>query len=102
MNGLAGSEQANQEGMDAKEWEDKLREEGFSNLFVWRDGPNAYYPDHTHLSTTAHIILEGEMTLTVNGKTETFKLGERCDVPANTLHSVRMGRQGCRYLIGEK
>ncbi|HKW89097.1 MAG TPA: hypothetical protein VJN21_10100 [Candidatus Acidoferrales bacterium] len=42
------------------------------------------------------------MTLTMNGKAQTFRAGERCDVPADTTHSARMGPQGCRYLIGER
>ena len=88
--------------MDLKEWEKKLREEGFRRTYVWQDGAGAFYPDHTHPMTTAHIILDGEMSVTSEGKTQTFRAGERFDVPANTVHSARMGPGGCRYLIGEK
>ncbi len=88
--------------VNAKEWEKKLREEGFSHIFVWQDGPNAVYPDHTHRGTTAHVILEGEMTVTSQGKTQICKAGDRFDVPAETVHSARMGPVGCRYLVGEK
>jgi hypothetical protein len=42
------------------------------------------------------------MSLTMNGESRTYRLGERCDVPAGAVHSARMGPQGCRYLIGEK
>ncbi len=41
--------------MTENEWEKKLRAEGFHIVYVWRDGPNAFYPDHTHPTTTAHI-----------------------------------------------
>jgi mannose-6-phosphate isomerase-like protein (cupin superfamily) len=51
---------------------------------------------------TAHIILEGEMTLTMAGKSQTFHAGDRCDVPAGAIHSAKMGAHGCRYLIGER
>lgn len=88
--------------MNKENWERKLREEGFSHIFVWQDGPQAFYPDHTHAETTAHIILDGEMTLTVEGKTQTFKVGERIDVPARTVHSAKMGERGCQYIVGEK
>ena len=80
----------------------QLREEGFAHTYVWQDGPNAHYPDHTHAEETAHIVLDGEMSLTVGGKTETYRSGDRCDVPAGTIHSAKMGPQGCRYLIGER
>jgi mannose-6-phosphate isomerase-like protein (cupin superfamily) len=87
---------------DQESLERQLREEGFLHTYVWQDGPNAFYSDHTHPVETAHIILEGEMTLTQRGQTRTYAVGERCDVPAGAVHSARMGPKGCRYLIGEK
>jgi len=88
--------------MDEKELAKQLEGEGFSHTYVWQDGPNASYPDHTHPTDTAHIILSGEMALTMIGRTETYKTGGRCDVPAGAVHSANMGPRGCRYLIGEK
>jgi len=88
--------------MNSNELEKKLRSEGFSHIFTWADGPDAFYPEHTHAGTTAHVILHGEMTLTTGGQTRTFKAGERCDVPARAVHSAKMGPEGCRYIVGEK
>ena len=85
-----------------KSLERQLHVEGFFHTYVWQDGPNAFYPDHTHNVETAHIILDGEMTLTMGGDTRTFGAGERCDVPAGAVHSAKMGSNGCQYLIGEK
>ena len=87
---------------DLKSLERQLHSEGFLHTYVWQDGPNAHYPDHTHAVETAHIILDGEMTLAHGGSTHTYCAGERCDVPADAVHSARMGPHGCRYLIGEK
>ena len=80
----------------------QLGAEGFTHTYVWQDRPNAFYSDHTHAGLTAHIILDGEMTLTCSGQSETFRVGDRCDVPAGAVHSARMGPSGCRYLVGEK
>jgi mannose-6-phosphate isomerase-like protein (cupin superfamily) len=80
----------------------QLESEGFSHTFVWQDGPDAFYPDHTHAELTAHIILDGEMTLTMKGTSQTCRAGDRCDVPAGAVHSAQMGPRGCRYLVGEK
>lgn len=88
--------------MIVKDWEKKLRDEGFGATYVCEDGPNAFYPDHTHSTLTAHIILEGEMTVTSAGTAQACKPGDRFDVPARTVHSACMGPSGCRYLIGEK
>jgi mannose-6-phosphate isomerase-like protein (cupin superfamily) len=87
---------------DLKSLERQLHAEGFLHTYVWQDGPKVFYADHTHASETAHIILDGEMTLTHTGSTQTYGAGERCDVPAGAVHSARMGPLGCRYLIGEK
>jgi mannose-6-phosphate isomerase-like protein (cupin superfamily) len=87
--------------MDEKQLVRTLEQEGFGHTYVWQDGPNASYPDHTHATETAHIILSGEMTLAMDGQSQTYGAGERCDVPAGAVHSARMGPTGCRYLIGE-
>jgi len=82
--------------------EAQLRSEGFHTTYVWEDAPAIFYPPHTHPTETAHIVLEGELTLTVAGTEQTYRPGERCDVPAGAVHSARMGPKGCRYLIGER
>ena len=88
--------------MNEKELEAKLKEEGFAGIFVHTDGPGAYYPDHTHSGITAHIVLDGEITVTSEGKTQTYSTGQRFDVPSGEVHSAKIGPSGCRYMIGEK
>jgi len=88
--------------MNLTQLEEQMRAEGFGHTYIWQDGPHAHYADHTHAAETAHIILEGEMHLTMYGESKTYGAGERCDVPAGAVHSARMGPAGCRYLIGEK
>jgi mannose-6-phosphate isomerase-like protein (cupin superfamily) len=88
--------------MDERKLAQTLQREGFRDTYVWQDAPNAEYPDHTHATETAHIILSGEMTITMNGETRTYGAGERCDVGGSVTHSARMGPRGCRYLIGER
>jgi len=58
----------------------QLREEGFSQTYVW-DGAHTHYGGHTHAVETAYIILSGELTLTMDGESKTYRAGERCDVP---------------------
>lgn len=88
--------------MDEKKLAEQLHQEGFAHTYVWQDAPDAFYPDHTHATETAHIILNGEMTLSMHGSSQLYRVGERCDVPAGAVHSARIGPKGCRYLIGEK
>jgi quercetin dioxygenase-like cupin family protein len=88
--------------LDEEKFKEELRRQGFSRVYVWQDGASTFYPEHTHEGLTAHIILDGEMTLSMRGVTKTYHAGERCDVPAGAVHAARMGPEGCRYLIGEK
>jgi len=46
--------------MDEKSIAAQLQQEGFRHTYVWEDGPNAFYPEHTHDDETSHIILSGE------------------------------------------
>lgn len=83
--------------MNEKALAEQLKKEGFGCTYVWEDGL-----EHTHSRETAHIVLRGEMTLTIPGTCRTYREGERCDVPAGAVHSARIGPKGCRYLIGER
>jgi quercetin dioxygenase-like cupin family protein len=88
--------------MNEAQFRKQLEGEGFETLYVWEDGPGAFYSDHKHLGESAHIILQGEMTLTMQGSSRTYRVGDRVDVPGGAVHSAKMGSMGCRYLIGEK
>jgi mannose-6-phosphate isomerase-like protein (cupin superfamily) len=88
--------------VDFQSIENELRTEGFVHTYIWQDGPHAHYSDHTHATETTHVILDGEMTLTMDGRSVTYRVGDRTDVPAGAVHSARMGPAGCRYLVGER
>jgi quercetin dioxygenase-like cupin family protein len=79
--------------MNIHELEIRLHAEGFQHTYVCEDGPDRHYSDHTHPVETAHIILEGEMTLTMDGRNTIYRASERCDVPAGCMHAARMVRK---------
>lgn len=88
--------------MDLGDAETQLQREGFNNIYVWQDGAEVFYPDHTHEKHTAHIILDGEMKLIIDGQSTTYYAGDRCDIAPGVVHSAIMGPHGCRYVVGEK
>lgn len=88
--------------MTEQEWITRLTNEGFSEIYVQQDGPNKVYDDHEHGLVSAHVILDGEMTVTVDGHSTVYKPGDRFDISAKTVHAASLGPHGCRYLIGEK
>lgn len=48
-----------------------------------------------------HKIIEGEMEVIINGATHKLTPGQRNDVPAGVSHSVKIGDNGCMYIIAE-
>ncbi len=88
--------------MHAKEIMARLQREGFENIISQDDIPDTYYPDHVHAHAITHVIVEGEMIVTIAGKAHTLKKGERFDIPAGAVHSARISAEGCTYIIGER
>lgn len=88
--------------MTEDEAKTQLESEGYSNVSAWLDSPDFSYPAHVHTLTTAHIIIEGEMVLTMEGVEHTLHPGDRFEVPAGMSHVATMGPDGCTYVSGEK
>ncbi len=78
-----------------------LRQEGFKEAYVVDDPPGKIYPPHQHPYRSVHMIIEGEMSITAEGKTEVLHPGSRSDVGANVLHNVTIGPNGCMYIVAE-
>ena len=79
-----------------------LEEEGYENLFLWSDPPNARYDWHTHPFNEVRWVLEGEITLGTEEGTVTLKAGDRLEVPAGTKHWAEVGPDGVTYVCGSK
>jgi hypothetical protein len=60
--------------IDEEEFREQLRRQGFSRVYVWQGAAGAFYPDHTHEGLTAHIILDGEMTLSMRANRKRTEL----------------------------
>lgn len=88
--------------MTEKEAREQLQKDGFRNISVFQDSPNKYYSDHVHMALTAHIILDGQMTLEWDDEKKTFKKGDRFDIEKNDIHNAVMGPEGCTYMTGSK
>jgi quercetin dioxygenase-like cupin family protein len=61
-------------------------------------GPDTEVARHTHPGPESDYVLEGELTLTVDGQPKSFKAGDSFYVPAGTPHAARSGANGARVL----
>ena len=85
--------------VDRKRLIRQLREEGL-DVTEWSDEPDASYPEHAHAAREVRVVLQGTMTLVVNGVTHVLGPGDRLDLAPDEAHSAVIGPGGCTYLAG--
>ena len=87
--------------MDRLAFEAELRREGYQ---VLNGGlkPDFVNPDHSHDFDARVMVLGGEITITRDGKAETFRPGDSCIVPAGCVHAEHVGPEGVAYLAGRR
>ncbi len=64
--------------------------------------PDHVAPDHTHEFDERVMVLGGEITITRDGKPETFRAGDSCMVPSGSVHAEHVGPEGVAYLAGRR
>jgi quercetin dioxygenase-like cupin family protein len=79
----------------------RLEAEGFE-AFVWRDEAGADYQPHAHDHDESLWVIAGEITFGVGGEQYRLCAGDRLMLPRGTIHTARAGRDGARYLIGQR
>ena len=92
----------NETYMTVDQWKKKLQEDGFGELWVHKDPANHTYEEHSHPVDTTHVVLKGEMMVSVVGKAHVVHEGERLDIEKNTPHTATIGSKGCTFLIGAR
>ncbi len=78
-----------------------LEKEGFPYVYEWSDKPGTVYQEHSHQDKVTIFLIEGSIELTINGKTQILKAGDRFNIPPLTPHSAVVGTSGCQYVVGE-
>ncbi|WP_457597513.1 cupin domain-containing protein [Hydrogenimonas sp.] len=67
---------------------DILREEGYFNLFTWRDSAGTRYGIHTHPHHEVRWVLSGRLVIVEEGVELELGPGDRMESEANTPHSA--------------
>ena len=80
----------------------KKLEKEFKKVYVWTDKPNEIYEKHSHPYEFKLIILEGSMKLKAEEESFVLKKGSEINIGKNKEHEAVVGKEGCRYLVGEK
>lgn len=59
---------------------------------------NTVFPEHSHEAEQITLILEGELTFTYGGKTNTLKVGDVIAIPSNVIHSAFTSEKPCKAI----
>lgn len=81
-------------------FESDLRREGFD---ITHGGQKACFTEdqHAHDFDVRIMVLGGEITLTRDGKSTTFKPGDCCEIPEGCQHTTQVGPEGVAYVVGK-
>ena len=61
------------------------------------------YPEHRHPFDEVRMILEGELSMNVNGNQLLLRAGDKIVIPSNTKHSQKVLREAsCETIVANK
>lgn len=60
--------------------------------------PNAELPDHSHPHEQHGTVLEGEITMTIDGEARTLTVGDVYVIPGGVVHKGVAGPDGCKVI----
>ena len=79
----------------------QLESEDFAVVYEWFDKPGVHHPSHTHNGQVSLLISEGSMDVSFGEELKILNSGDRIDIPAQKEHSVKVGANGCKYVVGQ-
>ena len=88
--------------MDGKAFEKELALLGFDEILTRDWPPNHFVDTHTHLFEVRALMLKGELALSCNGKTVTYRAGEIFTLAPRLPHTEQYGPTGATYVVGRR
>ena len=88
--------------MDAAAFEARLKAEGYPEIRTNALEANRHNPEHTHPWDVLALVLDGDITLTIDGKARKYAVGEEFRMQAGCRHIEDAGPSGVRYLVGRR
>ena len=88
--------------MDRNRFEARLKAEGYPEIRVNEFEPNRKNAEHSHPFDALALVLDGDITITVDGKATTYRRGDEFSMKAGCRHIEDIGPQGVSYLVGRR
>jgi len=88
--------------MDATQFEAALKRDGYTETAIKSTPPGHTAPEHSHPFDVRALVLEGEITLTVDGKGTAYRAGDVFVMEGGCRHAEAIGPEGVRILSGRR
>ena len=88
--------------MKDEHFETALRRDGFHDVQRSTLPPGTVIPEHAHPFDVRALVLNGEITLTVQGVEYAYREGDIFVMPAGQPHAETAGPSGVNYLVGRR
>lgn len=88
--------------MNRTEFETDCRGQGYHEIVDRRMDANTTNPEHSHEFDARLLVLEGELTITREGRAQFYRAGDTFAMTAGCRHTERSGPEGARYLAGRR
>ena len=88
--------------MDTTSFEARLRAQGYPEIRTNELPPNRRNAEHSHPFDVLALVLEGDITLTVDGNARTYRAGDEFSMQAGCPHVEDVGPAGVKYLVGRR
>jgi hypothetical protein len=79
-----------------------LEQTGFPEPILITREADLFLDIHTHSFDAKALILQGEISITSSGGSNTYRVGDMFHVPAMTQHSEKYGPLGVKYLASRR
>jgi quercetin dioxygenase-like cupin family protein len=88
--------------MDATEFETGLKRDGYQEIETKKVPANITTKPHSHDFSVRALILAGDITLTYEGQSRTFRVGDIFEMQAGCVHHEQYGPEGTTYRVGRR
>ncbi len=87
--------------IDQEKIKKALQEEGFTNVFIWRDTKGTRYPLHTHPHYEVRWIVDGTLVIIEGSEEIELHPGDRLETLPDTPHEA-FAKTDVTYICGSR
>ena len=88
--------------MNSKQFLQLLRQDGFPEPVEVQQAPNGQLGIHEHPFEVKALVVEGDITIVIDGLGKIYKAGEIFHLELKQPHAESYGSEGVKYLASRK